>query len=575
MLRHLIMFWPSPVKMGTPPLSMQYLVAVHRNSGWALLARHLFLAALVAAANPAVAVAQRFAPPASRVLRQDTVSAAVEPAVEAHSPRADMERFLELARRARYQEAAAYLIVPESLADRRTELARQLKAVLDQRLWIDLERLSPLATGDTADGLPPNVEQLGTIPGADGVPQPVRLVRTSGSGEPVWRFSAATVTRVPAWYQSLDDRWLREHLPEALLRSGPLDLLWWQWIALVLLGPVAGLLGYGASRALRAGLAALATRTRATWDDALIASLGAPLTAACTLGFVAGLLPWLALTPPAAAVLYRAIWAGVYLAFFWALMRLVDVGIEEAAQSQWAQASPSSRALLPLGRRVAKIAVAGVALIAILSILGYPVASLIAGLGLGGLALALAAQKTVENLFGTFSIGIDQPFREGDTVRIEDVLGTVEQIGLRSTRIRTLDRSLVSIPNGKLSEMRIESLTARDRLRLSMTIGLVYQTTAAQLRTIRDGFERVLRGHPKTWQEQVIVRFAAFADSSLNIEVMAWFETSDWNEFREIREQVLFQFMEVVEQAGSAFAYPTRTVFLENRVAPADTVRLP
>ncbi|HWP03680.1 MAG TPA: hypothetical protein VNL96_09505, partial [Gemmatimonadaceae bacterium] len=92
MLRHLIMFWPSPVKMGTPPLSMQYLVAVHRNSGWVLLARHLFLAALVAAGDPAEAVAQRFAPPASRVFRQDTVAAAVELAIEAHSPRADMER---------------------------------------------------------------------------------------------------------------------------------------------------------------------------------------------------------------------------------------------------------------------------------------------------------------------------------------------------------------------------------------------------------------------------------------------------------------------------------------------------
>jgi MscS family membrane protein len=517
------------------------------------------LVALGAPARPA----QRFLPSAPRALQRDSARASGELTVEPHSPRADMERFLELNRRGRYGEAGSYLLVPESLAARRAELAYQLKAVLDQKLRIDLERLSPLAAGDTSDGLPPNVEQLGTIPGPDGVPQPVRLVRTSGLGEPIWRFSMATVTRVPSWYQLLDDRWIREHLPQALLRSGPLELLWWQWIALLLLGPVAALLGYGASRLLRKGLAALAARTKATWDDALIGSLGAPLTAACTLGFVAALLPWLALAAPAAGFLYRCIWAGVYLSFFWALLRLVDVAIEEAGRSQWAQVSPSSRALLPLGRRISKIAVGGVALIAILSILGYPVASLIAGLGLGGLALALAAQKTVENLFGTFSIGIDQPFREGDTVRIEDVIGTVEQIGLRSTRIRTLDRSLVSIPNGKLSEMRVESLTARDRLRLSLTVGLVYQTTAAQLRAVRDGFEAVLRAHPKTWQEQVVVRFASFGDWSLNIEVMAWFETADWNEYREIREQILLQFMEVVEGAGTAFAYPTRTVFLE------------
>jgi MscS family membrane protein len=223
---------------------------------------------------------------------------------------------------------------------------------------------------------------------------------------------------------------------------------------------------------------------------------------------------------------------------------------------------PASRALVPLGARAAKVVLLAIAIIAALSLFGYPVASLVAGLGIGGLALALAAQKTVENLFGAFSIGVDQPFREGDFVRIDDFVGTVEAIGLRSTRFRTLDRTIISIPNGRLAEMRLESFSERDRLRLAAVVGLVYETSASQLRATLSGFEAVLRAHPMIWPDAVVVRFREFAASSLDIEIMAWFLTTDWGEFQRIREEILLQFMEVVERAGSSFAFPTQTVHI-------------
>jgi MscS family membrane protein len=242
--------------------------------------------------------------------------------------------------------------------------------------------------------------------------------------------------------------------------------------------------------------------------------------------------------------------------------RSINIAAQIIGQSPWAQSSPASRTLLPLGARVLQLLLLAIAVVALLSDLGYPVASLLAGLGIGGIAMALAAQKTVENLFGAFSIGADQPFREGDFVKIEDFVGTVEKVGLRSTRVRTLDRTLISIPNGKLAEMRIESYSARDRFRLSTVIGLTYDTSADRVRRAVEGFERVLREHPKTWQESIIVRFKEFGASSLNIEVMAWFEVTDWNEFQIVRQEILFQFMTVVEQVGSSFAFPTRTVHL-------------
>ena len=192
-------------------------------------------------------------------------------------------------------------------------------------------------------------------------------------------------------------------------------------------------------------------------------------------------------------------------------------------------------------------------------------ASLLAGLGIGGIAVALAAQKSVENLLGSVAIGVDQLFRVGDFVRVEDFTGTVEEIGLRSTRFRTLDRTLITIPNGRLADMRTETFAVRDRLRLLANLGLVYGTSAAQVRAVLAGLDGALRAHPKLWPESFSVRLTELRDSSLNVEVMAWFQTADWNEFTLIRQELLLQFMTVVEEAGTSLAFPTRTVHL---VAP-------
>jgi MscS family membrane protein len=222
--------------------------------------------------------------------------------------------------------------------------------------------------------------------------------------------------------------------------------------------------------------------------------------------------------------------------------------------------SHSARALLALAVRAGKILVLAVGLVSALSQLGYPVAGLIAGLGVGGLAVALAAQKTVENLFGSISLAVDQPFRVGDFVKVEDFTGMVEMIGLRSTRFRTLDRTIVTVPNGRLADMRIESFAPRDRLRLAFTAGLVYGTTAAQVREIVQGFEAALRAQPKLWPDALTVRLKEITQTSLDIEVQAWFTTTDFPEFQGIRQELLLGFLALVEGAGTSFAVPTRAV---------------
>lgn len=361
---------------------------------------------------------------------------------------------------------------------------------------------------------------------------------------------------------TMGDAWIAAWLPDRLLGSVPLDIPWRKWLLLPVGLLFAWALGYLLSRLTRGLLMRLALRTENSWDEALLAVLGAPITLAWMLLPMYLLLAWIGLHGASREMGHRLLRAGLLFALFWALSRALSLLGRVVIQSAWARTHPAAHSLVPLASRVGKVALWALGVVALLSEFGYPVASLVAGLGIGGLALALAAQKTVENLFGAFSIGADQPFREGDFVKVEDFVGTVESIGLRSTKIRTLDRTLITLPNGRLSDMRLESFSVRDRMRLACTLGLVYATPPAQLRKILASLEHILRAHPKIWPDAVVVRFKELGESSLNIEVMAWFQTPDFSEFQLIRQEVLLQFMEVVQEAGSSFAFPTRSVHL-------------
>uniref|UniRef100_UPI001F567DF0 mechanosensitive ion channel family protein n=1 Tax=Anaeromyxobacter terrae TaxID=2925406 RepID=UPI001F567DF0 len=361
-----------------------------------------------------------------------------------------------------------------------------------------------------------------------------------------------------------------EHLPAPLLAEGPRGLLWWQWLALPAFLALAIVLGSLLGWLTRRILGHLAARTRTTWDDVLLERVAAPLTALWAVAIVTVLQSWLALPEGPELVLHHLLRAATYLTLFWAGFRSVNVAFAVMAAAPWTRASPSLAGMLPVGRKVSKAVLLALGVVAVMNELGFQVASLLAGLGIGGIALALAAQKTVENLFGSLSIGVDQPFRTGDFVKVEDVLGTVENIGMRSTRIRTLDRTIVTIPNGKLADLRTETFAPRDRIRLLANLGLVYSTTAAQLREVLAGIEGLLRAHPKIWPDAVSVRFTALAESGLNVEVVAWFQTADFGEFTTIRQELLLGFMEVVERAGTSFAFPTRTLHLVGGTAGED-----
>jgi MscS family membrane protein len=353
-----------------------------------------------------------------------------------------------------------------------------------------------------------------------------------------------------------------EHLPGPLRAAGPRGLVWWQWAALPILFLTAWVIGLVMARLTRVILGFVARKTRFSWDDKLIANIGGPVTLAWAAAASHLLLPFVELNDAMSGRIAKGVSTALFFAFFWFLLRLVAVMDQVIRASPWAQTRPGTRSLVPIGSRMLQVAVLAIGVVALLADLGYPVASLIAGLGIGGLAVALAGQKTVENLFGTFSIGVDQPLLVGDFVSVEGVMGHVEVIGLRSTRIRTVERTLVTIPNGKLADMRIETFAARDRIRLACTLGLSYATTGAQMRTILAGCREILRAHPLVWPGEIVVSFKGLGESSLDIDLQAWFVTTDYNQFRAIREELLLALMDAVEKAGSSFAFPTRTVYL-------------
>jgi len=356
---------------------------------------------------------------------------------------------------------------------------------------------------------------------------------------------------------------IEQHLPAWLRAAGPEGLAWWQWIAIPVLAAAALAIGWVLGWITRHVFGRLASRTRADWDDRLLERLAAPITLLWTLALATLALPILDLGPDVTSGLRRGLRAGIFFVIFWAAFRSLNVAFTLASTAPWAKANPSLAGFLPVARKFVKAILLALGLVAVLNELGFQVASLVAGLGIGGIALALAAQKTVENLFGSVAIGVDQPFRVGDFVKVEDFTGNVESIGMRSTRFRTLDRTLITIPNGKLADMKAETFAVRDRMRLLANLGLVYSTRAAQVRRVLADVEGALRAHPKLFPEGVSVRLTALGESALNVEVSAWFETTDWGEFTQIRQDLLLEFMAIVERAGTSFAFPTRTVVLD------------
>jgi MscS family membrane protein len=219
--------------------------------------------------------------------------------------------------------------------------------------------------------------------------------------------------------------------------------------------------------------------------------------------------------------------------------------------------------MVRLINRLAKAAVVILAGLVLLYLAGIDLTAVLAGLGVGGLAIGFGAQRTIENLFGGIMVISDKPVNIGDTCRVGEYFGSVEDIGLRSTRIRTLGRTVVSIPNGQLATMSLENFTVRDRIWFHHSIGLAVQTTADQLRQVLTGIRQILRTHPQLETASARTRFIGFGRWSLDVEVFAYVLERDFAAFLAIQEELLLGIMDVIAKSGTSVAVPPRATYVD------------
>jgi MscS family membrane protein len=335
----------------------------------------------------------------------------------------------------------------------------------------------------------------------------------------------------------------------------------WQWMALTLAMVLAALLPWSAIRwrRSRGGLAVGRTWRRFLVPVSLIiAAWGVHEFAEGPLNLTGNVLK----------IILQGTEVAMFLGSAWAVVSFSGVVAEIIIASPRFSEEGLDANLLRFGFRLVGFAIAVLAIITGLAEVGVPVAPMAAGLGVGGLALALAAQPTLENLIASLTLYFDKPLKVGDFCRYgEDPstgflrIGTVEGIGLRSTRLRGIDRTVTTIPNADFSKIQLINLTLRDRMLLRTTISLRYETTAEQLRFLLAKLREMLLAHPKITEIPARVRFAGFGDYSLNVDIFAYADTPDWNEFLAIQEDVYLRIIDIVQEAGTGFAFPSQTTY--------------
>ncbi len=497
-------------------------------------------------------------------LGKSPTEAATQPATDPlgrDTPSGTIYGFLQAAQAGNYSIAAQYLQFPSNAkrAEQGEELATKLKEVMDRAFSGNLRLISNRPEGIPQEGVSPDHQRIGALSAGD-VDADLTLdhVSNSGGGR-IWLISSETLAKVPDLYDRLEVHRVEARLPNFMVRWQFLGLPAWQWLAILLAIPIAAGLGWllisivGLSGKLRRGQAPRATVwhsvSRPVW-----LLFGAVIHVLCVrrLGL-----------PLLQRHYYQLVMGVVFIVgWSWLLWRI----LQQVAHRLRVRAIYAGRngtgSLLLLGERVLKAVIFIVAVFAILGSLGFNMTTALAGLGIGGIAVAFAAQKTLENLFGGVSLLGDEVIRVGDLCRFGDRTGTVEDISLRSTRIRTPERSELSIPNGTLATMNVENLSRRDKILFNTKLGLRYETSADQLRYVLAQIRRLLYEHPKVETAGARIRFIGYDNSSLTLEVFCYVLTRDNNEFLAIQEDLLLRIMEIVEASGTAIAFPSRTVYL-------------
>ncbi|HET7107389.1 MAG TPA: mechanosensitive ion channel domain-containing protein [Candidatus Acidoferrum sp.] len=482
------------------------------------------------------------------------------------TPRGALLGFIKEAQEEHYARAIEYFQPP---ANRRRhseqddeELAAQLLTIFNQKFAGALELTSRDPLGRLDDGLPADQERImGGLGASDKFP--IQLVRLEDAqGRKLWYFSRATLDHVPELYDSLTFPGIEKQIPQTLVTHRLLFMPLWQWLALLAFLPVA-LLGGRLITLLSAFVINQSRKARSKPPLAHQRFFQVdPIT--LTIAIVSH---YIFVGYIGTSLLYRLyyrhiVWIFLAFDFYWILTRITRAISARIGASFTKRGMLAERSIVSLVRRFTEVSIFLLVTLLVLRSLGVDVSTALAGVGIGGLALGLGAQKTFENMFGGVSILFDKVVQVGDPCRINNQSGVVEDIGLRSTRLRTGERTLLSIPNGIMASAVLENLRFRDKFLCQQTIRLRYDLSPDHLRYVLGRIQNLLIEDPKVEDPSARVRLLRFAEYALEVEIYCYILEPEFTAYLATQEQLLLKIMDVIEKAGAVVALPTQTTFV-------------
>jgi MscS family membrane protein len=483
------------------------------------------------------------------------------------TPRGTVLGFLSAARKGDDATAARYLNTRKR-GQAAEELSHKLFVVLDRRLPPRLNRVSDQPDGSLSYPNDPDQELVGTVSSASGdVGILVQRIDRGKTGS-IWLFSSATLSEIPEIYQEIATVHPEAVLPTFLVETQIARIALFQWLTVLVGLPLLYFAAVPVDRAVGGMIGKLRRRLRHRPDLSNPELLPGPVR----ILLLAFLVRW-TVSQVSLSLLARQFWSSVATVLtiggvVWVAIRL-SAWVEGRIRRRLGRRKLTGAvSILRFARRATDILAMLLGVLITLHYLGVNVATAVAGLGVGGIAVALAAQKTLENVIGGMSLVIDQAVRVGDFLKIGDTSGTVDQVGLRSTRLLTNDRTVVSIPNGQIANASLENFSVRDKFWFHHMVGLAYGTSVTQLRAVLANVTEMLSEDDRLERDSVRVRLLRFGASSFDVELFAYICTTDFVEFLRIQEELLLRTMELVQRAGTQIALPSQALYVAGAASP-------
>jgi MscS family membrane protein len=478
------------------------------------------------------------------------------------SPLGTLRGFSAAARRGDFITAGRYLQLGNRTSSQIENLVRDLDELIDRYFTRALASLNASPTGDLKDGLPADRERFTLNIGDRTVDLFLTRVLDPDVGH-IWLVSAESLAQVPVLQRSPHATVVERLMPAAWVSRTLLGVSLAQWVlwAASIVLPLLLFLAIARSVAfvLRRSVADLSRRALVmSWWSGIQWLLVVGLALGAHLAFV----PLLGFSLTFRYVYTRYALTGGVILFALLVWRVMTVSFHHARLLALRRGRSDTRSLLLLGERVSKVLVVCSAILVMLALAGMDITTALAGVGIFGVALALGAQKTIENLLGGIFLLTDKALAVGDFCKILDRVGWIEDVTLRSVRLRTLDQTLLSIPAGMLAQGGVENFATRNKILMQTILRLRYGTSSRQLQAVLDGVPRLLADHPDVEQETARIRLVDFGAQAIELELFAYIKTPDFEKFLAERERLLLAAAAIVESSGSEFAGPTQFVHL-------------